>query len=103
MKLLLLPAVLLSLFTLTAATAEEKALNKPPEGFAALFNGKDLTGWKGLVGNPKSRAAMSPGDLAKAQEAADKKAHEHWSVIEGVLTFDGKGDSLCTAKDYADF
>jgi hypothetical protein len=21
-----------------------------PEGFVALFNGKDLTGWKGLVG-----------------------------------------------------
>ena len=22
--------------------------NTPPEGYTALFNGKDLTGWKGL-------------------------------------------------------
>ena len=28
---------------------------------------------------------------------------EHWSVVDGVLTYDGKGQSLCTAKDYADF
>ena len=28
---------------------------------------------------------------------------EHWSVIDGVLTYDGKGQSLCTAKDYGDF
>ena len=25
----------------------------PPEGFVALFNGKDLTGWKGLVADPE--------------------------------------------------
>ena len=103
-RLILLPALLLSLFALvSAATAEDKAPNKPPEGFTALFNGKDLTGWKGLVGNPKSRKEMKPEDLAKAQEAADKKAHEHWKAEDGVLVFDGKGDSLCTAKDYGDF
>ena len=27
----------------------------------------------------------------------------HWSVKEGILTYDGKGASLCTAKDYGDF
>jgi hypothetical protein len=27
----------------------------------------------------------------------------HWSVVDGVLHYDGKGDSLCTAKDYGDF
>lgn len=103
-RLLLLHAVLLSLFAfVSAGTAEEKAKNKPPEGFTALFNGKDLSGWKGLVGNPKSRAKMSPGDLAKAQEAADTKMRDHWKVEDGVLVFDGKGDSLCTAKDYGDF
>ena len=26
--------------------------NTPPEGFTALFNGKDLTGWQGLVEFP---------------------------------------------------
>ncbi len=28
---------------------------------------------------------------------------EHWSVVDGVLTYDGKGQSLCTSKDYGDF
>lgn len=86
-----------------SAGAEERPLNTPPEGFTALFNGKDLTGWKGLVGNPKTRAAMKPEELAEAQAVADKNAHEHWKAEEGILVFDGKGDSLCTAKDYADF
>lgn len=83
--------------------AEEKPLNTPPEGFVALFNGKDLTNWKGLVGDPKSRAAMKPEELAKAQAAADEKMKAHWAAKDGILVFDGKGDSLCTAKDYADF
>ena len=102
--LFLLPLVLLSLFALTsAASAEERALNKPPEGFTLLFNGKDLNGWKGLVGNPKSRAKMSPGELAEAQKHADENMREHWKAENGIIVFDGKGDSLCTAKDYADF
>ena len=29
--------------------------------------------------------------------------HEHWKVVDGILCFDGKGHSLCTAKDYSDF
>jgi len=29
--------------------------NQPPKGFVALFNGNGLTGWKGLVGSPKTR------------------------------------------------
>lgn len=78
--------------------------NTPPEGFTALFNGKDLSGWKGLVGNPKSRAAMSPEKLAEAQREADARAAEHWTVKDGVLVYSGKGKlNLCTAKDYADF
>ena len=40
---------LTALMAFPVAQAEE--LNQPPEGFTALFNGEDLTGWKGLVGN----------------------------------------------------
>jgi len=87
----------------TGADVSPAADNTPPEGFVALFNGKDLTGWKGLVGNPKSRAAMSPDELAAAQEKADEAMREHWNVADGALVFDGKGKSLCTAKDYGDF
>jgi len=77
--------------------------NTPPAGFEALFNGTDLAGWKGLVANPPERAKMTPEQLAAAQEQADARMREHWSVQDGALVFDGKGDSLCTGKDYADF
>lgn len=86
-----------------AATFAEDGDNTPPEGFTALFNGKDLTGWKGLVGNPETRAKMSPDELATKQKAADEQMRAHWSVEDGTLVFDGKGQSLCTAKDYANF
>lgn len=76
---------------------------KAPEGFTPLFNGKDLTGWKGLVADPEKRAKMSADELAVAQKAADEKMRAHWHPQDGSLVFDGKGDSLCTAKDFADF
>lgn len=103
MKRLLAGAVVLSLVMAAFAAAEEGKLNVPPPGFTPLFNGKDLTNWKGLVGNPKTRAAMSQEELAKAQEAADQKMRNHWKVEGGIIVFDGKGDNLCTAKDYGDF
>ncbi len=86
-----------------ATRTEAKQLNRPPEGFVALFNGRDLAGWKGLVGSPKSRREMSREELAKAQAKADENMRAHWKVVDGALCFDGKGHSLCTAKDYGDF
>jgi hypothetical protein len=76
---------------------------KPPEGFTALFNGKDLTGWKGLVKDPKTRAGMTPSQLADEQTKADQRMKDHWKAVDGILVFDGKGENLCTAKDYANF
>ena len=86
--------------------APEKA-NTPPEGFTALFNGDDLTGWKGLLkgpnDNPIKRAALTPEQMAEAQKEADANAQAHWKVENGEIVFDGKGRSLCTKKDYGDF
>ena len=86
-----------------AVTRTPAADNTPPEGFAALFNGKDLTGWKGLVADPPKRAKMTPEELAEAQKKADADANDHWKADGGVLVFDGKGQNLCTAKDYGNF
>jgi len=72
-------------------------------GFGPLFDGRTLSGWKGLVADPPARAKMSPEELAEAQSAADDRMRAHWKIVEGVLVFDGKGESLCTASDYGDF
>jgi len=72
-------------------------------GFVPLFNGKDLTGWKGLVENPVARAKMTVQELAAKQAEADKKARGNWSVRDGTIVFNGSGDNLCTVKDYGDF
>jgi HEAT repeat protein len=72
-------------------------------GFVPLFDGRSLDGWKGLVADPPARAKMTPAELATAQAAADETMRAHWKAEDGVLVFDGKGESLCTKRDYADF
>ena len=85
----------------------DSPLNTPPAGFMALFNGKDLSGWKGLVSphgrGPEGRLKLTPDELAAEQVTADKIMHRHWKVVDGILTYDGKGENLCTAKDYTNF
>ena len=77
--------------------------NTPPHGFKALFNGKDLKGWQGLVEIPE-RAKLSKKEYAAKQLDANLKFLPHWSVVAGgVLHYDGKGNSLQTSKDYGDF
>jgi len=95
------------IFSCTGIHSLRAADNTPPEGFVALTNGKDLTGWKGLLksplDNPAKRAKLAPDELAKAQQEADENMRAHWKVVDGALVFDGKGRSICTAKDYGDF
>jgi hypothetical protein len=84
---------------------EEKADpkdNTPPEGFTALFNGKDLTNWQGLVELPE-RAKLSADELAAKQKEANEKYLPHWTVKNGILNYDGKGQSLQTARYYGNF
>ena len=72
------------------------------EGFVPMFNGKDLSGWQGLVENPVARSKMKPAELAKKQVEANKKMIENWSVKDGCIWFNGNGDNLCSIKDYGD-
>lgn len=94
---------------LSAAKKEPAAasLNVPPAGWVALFNGKDLTGWKGLVLNPRSRPTLTEAEWPERQKRADEKMRKHWHAVDGVLMFDGapfnQADNICTVKDYANF
>src|SRR5262245_29749417 len=79
------------------------AADRPPPGFTALFNGKDLSGWQGLVESPPVRSALAPESLARAQAGADDRMRCHWHVQDGMLVFDGGGESLCTVEQFGDF
>ncbi|MBR4644666.1 MAG: DUF1080 domain-containing protein [Bacteroidaceae bacterium] len=90
----------------TAAKAVKAIASTHPEynEFVSLFNGKDLTGWKGLVENPIKRAKMSESELAEAQKKADEIMCRDWTVEDGCLTYVGHGfENICTIKNYKDF
>jgi hypothetical protein len=79
----------------------------PPQGFTALFNGTDLSGWHGWAIHEKGAglydlAKMSPEDRAAKLAAWDADAKKHWSVENGELVNDGNGAYLATDKDLGD-
>jgi hypothetical protein len=86
---------------------QKSAKPKPPKGFTALFNGKDLTGWRGRQPNydPEVEAALSPEDRAKKQADWNAARDAHWSVdaAKQEIVSDGKDPQLATIKDYGDF
>ncbi|MFN9720260.1 MAG: DUF1080 domain-containing protein [Planctomycetota bacterium] len=90
--------VALSAFGSANASAE------PPEGFRALFNGADLSGWHG-------RPHFDPRDLAKMPDDVREKkvaewtedAKKHWTVENGELVNDGHGTYLTTNEDFTDY
>lgn len=73
------------------------------KGFESIFNGKDLSGWQGLVENPIARSKMTKEVLAKKQAEANAKVNNNWSVKEGMIVFQGDGANLCTTRPYGDF
>jgi len=86
MRTILLTALAASVLSATVLAAE----GAPPEGFKALFNGKDFTGWQAKQGKPES-------------EAERAKWLEHWKAEGGIVRFDGQGPNLWTSKRFKDF
>jgi|TARA_B110000467_G_scaffold163321_1_gene189000 hypothetical protein len=70
----------------------------PPEGFTALFNGTDLTGWYG--DNPHTSRKADDRATSIGEQQADFKAH--WSVDGDEFVNDGKGPYATTDRDYGD-
>jgi len=73
------------LLVLSLSTAARAADNEPPPGFTALFNGRDLSGWK-----------VPEGDGG------------HWKVVDGAIDYDAqseaRGDkSLWLEREFGDF
>jgi hypothetical protein len=77
---------------------------EPPEGFAALFNGNDLSGWHGMTTfDPRKLETMPEEERQKQLDEWNATIREHWSVRDGVIYNDGFGAYLTTDKDYGDY
>jgi 3-keto-disaccharide hydrolase len=97
----LVAAVALALVCVSDASA---ANNVPPEGFAAVFNGKNLDGWWGAkTEDPRGYQALSAEELASKKTASLEDIEQHWSVENGELVNDGLGLYLTSDTFYGDF
>ncbi len=77
---------------------------QPPPGFVALYNGKDLTGWRG--GDTfDHRKLMTMGETERAAQIAkwNSTMRAHWTAQGEALVNDGQGAYATTEKDYGDF
>ncbi len=89
-------ALLLASVALTAAPT-------PPEGFTALYNGKDLTGWRGGdTADHRAYLALSPEKRAERDKAWTADMLAHWKAEGDELVNDGKGKYATTEKEYGD-
>jgi len=93
-RLIATALVLLSAATLTAADPT------PPEGFQALFNGKDYTGWYGW--NPHSSVKLEGEKLAANLKQQREEFPNHWTVENGEMVNVGTGPYATTEKEYGD-
>lgn len=77
-------------------------VNLAPDGFEALFDGRTLRNWRGLV-DPPTRAKLSAGDYLVEQIRADHVMLSNWRVEEAALAYRGRGfDNLCTIQEFGD-
>jgi hypothetical protein len=76
----------------------------PPPGFKPLFNGKDLTGWRGGdTFDHRKWLAMPDAIRDGTNQLWTADMRKHWSVENGELINDGYGKYATTEKDYGDF
>jgi hypothetical protein len=80
------------------------AQNRPPPGFKALFNGSDLTGWRGGdTFDHRKLMGMPPAEREAKIAEWTKTMREHWTVENGELVNDGHGAYATTENDFGDF
>ena len=102
--------LVLGALTLDVALEAQPGADAPPAGFTRLFNGKDLSGWRGRPGgggvfSPYVEAKFTPEERTAKQTEWNADRDLHWKVdtATGELVSDGKGVHLATIKPYGDF
>jgi 3-keto-disaccharide hydrolase len=100
-------AVIVTIVSAGVVSLAGGAPQQPPKGFTPLFNGKDLTGWRGRQPNynPAEEAKLPQAELAAKQAEWNTARDLHWKVdtAKGEIVSDGQSPHLATAKDYGDF
>jgi len=92
------------LLSLLFATAALSAAPTPPAGFTALYNGKDLDGWRGGdTSDHRKYLALTPEARAERDKAWTADMLAHWKAAGDELLNDGKGKYATTVKEYGDF
>ncbi len=86
--------IIVAVFAITMFAKSEEKLNVPPEGFTALFNGEDFTGW---TGEHPNKPWVNKDEWKK-----------HWKIENGVIKtysdYKGYNLGLWTVKnDYKNF
>ncbi len=98
------PFILMATVALALAASPLSAQVKAPEGFTALYNGKDLSGWWGEgTTDPAKYLNLSPEDFQKRIDASLANVNKHWKAQGDILYNDGNGHYLTTVKNYGDF
>ncbi|MGL5017329.1 MAG: 3-keto-disaccharide hydrolase [Luteolibacter sp.] len=99
-----LALALFQIISLCSITPAAAAVKPAPEGFTALFNAKDLSGWWGAdTENPSLYLALPAAELKAKQEASRPNIQKHWRVENGELVNDGKGLFLTSDETFGDF
>ncbi len=102
--------VMFAVVLVGASGTHAQAQQAPPAGFTSLFNGKDLSGWRGRPGgggvfSPYEEAKFTDAERTAKQAEWDADRDLHWSVdtARGEIVSDGKGVHLATVKHYGNF
>jgi len=96
------PFFAVGLIAALAATLHAEV--KAPEGFTAIYNGKDLAGWWGEdTTDPAKYVTLSPEEFKKRADATLENINKHWKAEGEELVNDGNGKYLTTLKNYGDF
>jgi hypothetical protein len=92
----------LQAFSLIAAFAVSSVAHstEPPEGFRAIFNGKDLAGWHGL--NPHNGEKLTGAEKEANHKQQRAEFPDHWNIENGELVNDGHGPYATSDEDFGD-
>lgn len=97
-SLVIFSAALTGLLKPTTGRAAELDV---PQGFRAIFNGRDLSGWHGL--NPHNVANLT-GEKKEAEVVRQRaEFSKNWSVDNEELVNDGNGPYATTDEEFGDF